>query len=262
MLRVRKDGVLLCVLKSMSSWWETDRLGSSRAITEMQKPLFTCCFTYKIWLKCHLYGNKGKLISLWADISRVQTWTPENLCRIGSGLSPEFTFYTWRMQQKIVRSHVFTTFGHYLEFLLRGCSLWHLNSLIHPLLWTPGDYLEFSVCQKAVINTDTLQCSSRDIQKSLHYLVVGSLSVLGIAPLPESVINSPFIKILLLWCCRTYELHSDPPFITIFTWRNYTLFLAPRHLFGGIKLCMSSYALIISFPDKEGRIGRVKNIIK
>ena len=42
-------------------------------------------------------------------------------------------------------SHMIS-FGHYLEFLRRGLSLWHLLSRIQPLRRMSGDYLECRAC--------------------------------------------------------------------------------------------------------------------
>lgn len=54
----------------------------------------------------------------------------------------------------------------------------------------------------------------------------------------------------------------DLPFITVFTWQDYSLFLAPRHLFGGTELCRSSHAPIICCLDKEGCTGWMTAIVK
>ena len=51
---------------------------------------------------------------LWNDNTKsiqscFQTWTPENVCTMGSRHSPQFAFHVWRTQQEILQSDTFTT---------------------------------------------------------------------------------------------------------------------------------------------------------
>lgn len=70
------------------------------------------------------------------------------------------------------------------------------------------------------------------------------------------------MKIVLLKCSRTYELQSHPSIYHHAHLTELQFIFSPRHLFGGIKLCMSSHALIICFTVKEGHIGQTTASIK
>lgn len=60
-----------------------------------------------------------------------------------------------------------------------------------------------------LIETDFLASFQLSVRQ-FHLQSSGNGSFVGTAPLPERVINSPFMKIVSLKCCRTYELHSRP----------------------------------------------------
>lgn len=77
------------------------------------------------------------------------------------------------------------------------------------------------------------------------------------APLPESVINSPFMKIVLLKCCRTYELCSRPSIYHNIHLTGLRFIFSPSTP-SSVALNYTCFPIHRSsvFPDKEGWTGR------
>lgn len=82
------------------------------------------------------------------------------------------------------------------------------------------------------------------------------------APFPKSLINSPFMKIVLLKYCRTYELHLLPSIYHIIHLTELQLIFSFQTLPCWHSIMHVFPCALICYGDNEGCIGCVTAIIR